>query len=161
MEFYDDFLGLGYYGIYEIDELGFNHDYIIRFMPFIAKVMPRISSKQNSSDYLDIIYFEHRRDYPLKRASINAEDARFLVNCREEIYVRFGLDPLIRACIINSNEGYKILSWFGKVLDNPKSTEHWAKRFSIDEREYLLFTYSNGNKRALSLAFGNCNFEVV
>ncbi len=159
MEFYDDFLGLGYYGIYEIDELGFNHDYIIRFMPFIAKVMPRISSKQNSSGYLDIIYFEQRRDYPLRGPLTSTENGRFFVNCREEIYVRFGLDPLIRACIISSDEGYKILNWFEKVLDNPKNTEHLAKRFSVDEKEYLLFTYCDGSKRALSLASENCSLR--
>ena len=98
--------------------------------------MPRIGSKGQSLFGLSLICLETK---PSKEF--------------EEKIVRYGLDPLLKAAIINEKEADEIVQWFLKTKPSWESnnTSKFEKEFELDGKKYKILTDSYRNYRDLNL----------
>lgn len=119
--------------VQENSDVEWNFKKICDFLPFIKKVMPRISSNQSI--------------FGLSIISLGGKTQE------EEEIVRYGLEPLLRANILTKEEVELIINWYIHTKPTWESggAGHFQKEFEIDKVKYRLITDSYRNCRDLNL----------
>jgi hypothetical protein len=123
----------------ENPESTWNLSLVIKLLPFIKKVNPRVATKQCMM-FFTIILLHHKYK-------------------KNDQLIRYGLEPLLQANILNQNEANQIVSWFFDKLPNKGDSSltilagnyKIQKEFKIDGIDYKLVVYSYSNSLMLSL----------
>lgn len=110
-----------------------NSNSIRDLLPFIKRVMPRVGRNQSLFG-LSIISLEG------------------IVESEREV-VDYGLEPLLRAGVLDSTEVLRIASWYERTAPTWHSgdAEHFRKDFTVAGRGYSLATDSVRNYRDLNV----------
>lgn len=131
---------IGYYRKYNPDDLSEESDIFGNFLPFIKGVVPRIAEIQNSSSHVNLICIEGRLSC---RSTVPSGELIFN-ECegyaREKSIITFGLDPLVRASILNNKEVEEILKWFANIQVLVHERGAFSKHIELKDEKYTLYT---------------------
>jgi len=119
----------------------YNCNKISEILPFVKKVMPRLSRNQS-----------------LFGLSIISIEGKIRDKEREEVIVMYGIEPLQKAGILTGRDVRRVVNWYRGSEPRWDSHDYTArtkpnfeKEFSIGNRKYRLITDNYRNFRDLNL----------
>lgn len=119
------------HGLKEFPDAELSYNKLADILPFVKLVKPRITIRTDISG-LKIISLDR-----------NYHD--------EEEIIKYGLEPLKKAQILEESELEQVTRWYKQTQTNLNPEDTFEKIFSINNKKYKLETNSDKNHRHLDL----------